>query len=77
MAQQIDYTYSVTEKEAAHYDEVRRARGWTWDELADNLERVHPEHHDPFTPNLIAYCRAQGKGDKSARAKKSAERETR
>lgn len=76
MAQQIDYDYTVTQAQAEHFDNLRQARGWSWTDLADNLERAHPEHDDPATPGLVAWARANAAEDKSARAKKGTERAT-
>lgn len=66
----FDETYPVTEENAAHWGTLRAQRGWSWDTLVDYFERYCG--HDPATPGLIDWAKAQGaaEGKPAARAKK-------
>lgn len=64
------FDYTVTPAEAKHYDELRQARGWSWETLADYFEKNSPA--DPTAPFFAEWARSQAKAPASKRAKKPA-----
>lgn len=58
----------ISETEAEHWNGVRESRGWTWAQLADDLERNN--QHDPATHGIVEYARGRVEADKSPRAAK-------
>lgn len=66
--------YTVTEDLEKHYDEIRKARDWSWETLADYfaLQTI-----DPASRALEAWAREQAEAEPAARSRRTAARETR
>lgn len=74
MAQGYDFDYSLTDAQKDHFNALREARGWSWETLADELDK---EIYDPATPALAKWARAQANAEaKPARARRATERAT-
>lgn len=69
----FDETYPVTDELAAHWNQLRVTRGWSWETLADYFERHCGT--DPCTPGLVAWARSQ-KDSPVPKARKGTERAT-
>jgi hypothetical protein len=61
----FDETYPVTDELAAHWNQLRITRGWSWEVLADYFERYCG--HDPCTPGLVEWARSQSDAAPSKR----------
>lgn len=61
---------AINPADAAHYDAVRQARGWSWETLAGYFSQ---QATDPASPGLAEWAREQAAA-KPQRAAKGTER---